>query len=149
MSPDSKAVFFSLFQEVEVPDVLPAAQPTSGWWCNKRGQSAKCTKIKKSLVRSLLTSLMCFCTKHIKVVRSFPWSPGRSGLIQTFSSQQSFTSTSFPSSLLHPGILESPPRSKAGTGIHMQNERWTYSVRCLHFKNVAPNLLFVWCEIYN
>lgn len=86
MRPDSKAVFFSLFQEVEVP----AAQPISGWWCNTRGQSAECTKIKKSLVRSLLNC--CFCMKHIKVCRSFLWSSKRNGLTQTFPA----------SSLLHP-----------------------------------------------
>lgn len=71
---------------------------------------------------------------------SIPWSPERNDLIQTFSSQQSFTPT---------GILESPPRSKADTGTYMQNKGWTYSVGRLHFKNVAPNLLLEQSEIHN
>lgn len=47
------------------------------------------------------------------------------------------------------GVLETPVSSKADIGTYMQNKRYTYSVRCLHFKNVAPNLLFVWCETCN
>lgn len=51
-----------------------------------------------------------------------------------FSSQRSLRSA---------GILEIPPCSEADIRTHMQNRRCAYSVRSLHFKNVAPNLLFV------